>query len=644
MTGENAESMKAKMNIRLQGLNEVQQTGVKELEKELGFEQSDAGFPVTVQKNEKGLKICFSGGQAVLSYEREVEFYRGLGLLMEQLTQVRNPEERRNVEEHACFEDLAYMLDNSRNAVVNLHTLKKQIRQMALMGFHSLLLYTEDTYEIQGEPFWGYMRGRFTAKELKELDQYGRMFGIELVPCIQTLAHLNQIFQWDAYREVHDISDILLCGEAKTYELLERMIQTCSECFSSRKINIGMDEAELTGRGNYLNRNGYLPVADIMLTHLNKVTDICRKYGFAPMMWSDMFFKMLKNGGYHEEDLEGIDKVREKIPEDLELIYWDYYSRSKEQYRRMLEKHKLLTDHIGFAGGAWKWNGFAPLCIHSAYASREALPCCKEQEIRHILVTAWGDNGAECSSFVTMPVLQIYAEFCYKGYAEPDEVIAGRLLTCCHMKLDDFRLLDSLNLTPDNPAPGRVSVGPQKYLFYQDILLGLYDRHVDEETYPAHFKECAQQLAEAGERAGEYAYIFENLEALSKVLEIKCTIGIELKRAYDEKNQEKLSEIKERLGILLSSIEAFHTTLTTQWYRENKPFGMDVLDLRIGGLKERVRRAEWTIDQYLQHHHIDSIPELETERLLLDERENPGYRTLPVGHNSWSQIVSVNAL
>ena len=56
---------------------------------------------------------------------------------------------------------------------------------------------------------------------------------------------------------------------------------------------------------------------------------------------------------------------------------------------------------------------------------------------------------------------------------------------------------------------------------------------MDEETYPIHFKECAQKLAEAGERAGEYAYIFENLKALSKVLEIKCTIGIELKRAYD---------------------------------------------------------------------------------------------------------------
>ena len=635
--------MESKIKILLQGINEIQQTGVGELEQELEIEQSDTGFPVAVQKNGKGLRICFSSNKAVLAYEKEVEFYRGLGIIAEHLAAAGDPAEREDVEEYACFEELSYMLDNSRNAVVNMCTLKKQIRQMALMGFHSLLLYTEDTYEIPGEPFWGYMRGRFTGEELKELDQYGRIFGIELVPCIQSLAHLNQIFQWDAYQEVRDISDILLCGEAKTYELLDKMIKRCSECFSSRKINIGMDEAELTGRGKYLNRNGYQPVADIMLAHLDKVTAICRKYGFRPMMWSDMFFKMLKNGGYYEDDLEGIDKIREKIPKDLELIYWDYYSRRKEQYSHMLEKHKLLTDHIGFAGGAWKWNGFAPLCIHSACASREALPCCKEHGIKHVLVTAWGDNGAECSNFVVMPVLQIYAEFCYKGYVEPDEVIAKRLLTCCHMRLEDFKILDFLNFTPDNPSPGRVSVGPQKYLFYQDILVGLYDRHVDEETYPVHFKECAQQLAEAGKRAGEYAYIFENLEALSEVLEIKCTMGIELKKAYDEKNKEKLSELGERLNVLLFRIEKFHKILTIQWYRENKPFGMDVLDLRIGGLKERVRRAEWTIDQYLQCK-IDAIPELEAERMLLDERDNPGYNTLPIGHNTWSQIVSANVL
>lgn len=73
-------SVKTKINIRLQGLSKRQQDGVKELEKELEFEQSDQGFPVVVRKNESGLRIGFGREQAVLSYEREVDFIVGWGL------------------------------------------------------------------------------------------------------------------------------------------------------------------------------------------------------------------------------------------------------------------------------------------------------------------------------------------------------------------------------------------------------------------------------------------------------------------------------------------------------------------------------------------------------------------------------------
>ena len=40
------------------------------------------------------------------------------------------------------------------------------------MGYDTLELYTEDTYEIEGEPYFGYMRGRYTAREIKEIDVY----------------------------------------------------------------------------------------------------------------------------------------------------------------------------------------------------------------------------------------------------------------------------------------------------------------------------------------------------------------------------------------------------------------------------------------------------------------------------------------
>ena len=45
------------------------------------------------------------------------------------------------------FRTFGTMLDCSRNAVPNLHTLKKWVDLTASLGYNTLLLYTEDTYE-----------------------------------------------------------------------------------------------------------------------------------------------------------------------------------------------------------------------------------------------------------------------------------------------------------------------------------------------------------------------------------------------------------------------------------------------------------------------------------------------------------------
>jgi N-acetyl-beta-hexosaminidase len=125
------------------------------------------------------------------------------------------------------------------------------------MGFDALYLYTEDTYEVPGLPGFGHMRGRFTAEEIRGCDSYAKLFGIELIPCIQTLAHLNGLMRWPEFRQVRDCGDILLIGDERTYELIDSMLSAARDMYSTDKINIGMDEAEMTGLGEYLKRNGY---------------------------------------------------------------------------------------------------------------------------------------------------------------------------------------------------------------------------------------------------------------------------------------------------------------------------------------------------------------------------------------------------
>lgn len=105
------------------------------------------------------------------------------------------------------------------------------------------MLYTEDTYEISGEPRFGYQRGRYSQAELRELDAYAASLGMELVGCIQTLAHLEQIRRWPDYQAVKDYESVLLVGEPKTYELIGKVLDAMGGALRSRRIHIGMDEA-----------------------------------------------------------------------------------------------------------------------------------------------------------------------------------------------------------------------------------------------------------------------------------------------------------------------------------------------------------------------------------------------------------------
>jgi len=151
---------------------------------------------------------------------------------------------------------LGVMIDCSRNAVPTVQTLKDFLQRIAVLGYTTLYLYMEDTYKLDAYPYFGYMRGSFSQEELKEIDAFAALLAIEVVPCIQTLAHLTNALQWPYAQQIKDTDDILLVGEDATYHLIEEMIRTMVSCFRTNRIHIGFDEAHLLGLGRYLQKNG----------------------------------------------------------------------------------------------------------------------------------------------------------------------------------------------------------------------------------------------------------------------------------------------------------------------------------------------------------------------------------------------------
>ncbi len=608
--------------------NTEELTAISELQQLLGFTISENGRTVCIEHITVGFAVVKDSNSIKIQYSRKETLFRSILILTANIDK-----ESFNVKETNSFEDLGLLVDMSRNAVLRLETVKDLVRHMAVLGYNSLQLYTEDTFEVKDEPYFGYMRGRLTGEEIKEIDSYCKLFGIELIPCIQCLAHINQITRYANYDPIVDVNDILLVNEKSTYDFLENIFKSVSVNFSSKKINIGMDEAHMLGLGKYLDKHGYQKRFDIMIQHLEKVRALCKKYGLEPRMWSDMFFRLIYGGEYYKEDTDFSPELLEKIPKDVMLLYWDYYSFDYNRYDSMLKKHLKISENVGFAGGAWKWTGFAPDNAYSIGTVKSSLKACSDNKIKSFLLTCWGDNGAEASIFSILPSIYYCAENAYTGSFEKDKFKA---LT--GISFDDFMKVDLPNRIVQSDYERN---NASKFFLYNDILIGTFDSLAFDGISNIYEKH-AQELKSVCVKAGRYSYMFNILQKLCEVLAVKAEIGVNIKKAYDNKDSAYLKQMVEfTLPTLIDRLKSFYREFNFQWHKENKAFGFEVQCIRLGGLITRVEYVKERLSSYIQGE-IPVIEELEQERMPFNYFSNLDLDRLI--YNLWNVITSPSVI
>lgn len=614
----------------------VQQSRCLEIVQSSGLlKDIDKGDVIYVKTIDRGIQLERLEDCWILSCNGLNGFVRAISLVIQHSNEVKGF----LYEEQKTIDDLGTLIDCSRNAVPHVTALKKMFCHLAIMGYNAVQLYTEDTFEIDGYEYFGYLRGAYTNHELKELDTYASDLGIELVPCIQTLAHMKHALRWDSFREITDCDDILLVGEEKTYKLIEAMFEAMSSGLSSRRINIGMDEAHMLGLGKYLQNNGYQDRVKIMCKHLEKVMAIARKYGYKPMMWSDMFYRLLNGGDYYETGNKLDKEVLKLIPEDLELIYWDYYSTDVDHYNHMFSSHQHMKRPITFAGGAWKWIGFTPQNAESIKAGEAAYEACVSNNIQQVLVTAWGDNGSEASMFSILPVLNYWAEKSWTSKAQK-EWFDQRFRLSCAMDYKDFMMIDLCN--PDH-LDSKSSLGhnPNKYLLYQDPLMSILDFDQRGQQFNNYYADAYERLSFVASTNDRWQVLFDTQAKLSHVLSIKADLGKKIRKAYTSGNIELLSLIaNEDIHELLKRLDTFTVSYRRQWSNENKAFGGESFDIRIGGTKERLKATQGRLQDYIEGR-IDCIEELEA--CLLPQK----YEKVPDSHFScvhWEDVTSIGNL
>ena len=121
---------------------------------------------------------CFAvektGNEIRVTYQNDTELYRSLLLAAQLIAEKKDGV----IVQEEQFDTKGVMLDMSRAGVMKMEKVKEYIEYMALMGLNSLMLYMEDVFEVDGLEYFGYMRGRYSKNDLKEIDQYGLQYGV----------------------------------------------------------------------------------------------------------------------------------------------------------------------------------------------------------------------------------------------------------------------------------------------------------------------------------------------------------------------------------------------------------------------------------------------------------------------------------
>lgn len=499
------------------------------------------------------------------------------------------------------FENFGTMIDLSRGAVFNISYIKYLIRTKALMGANEMWLYMEDVYELIDYPVFGYLRGKYTKDELLEIVEYSKIFGVKLIPAIQTLGHMEQFLRWNKARPYKDQSEILIANNENTYKLIDSMFKLMKEVFETDKIHIGLDETFGLGFGSYFKQYGFKNPRDIFLDHLVLVEKIAKEHGFSDILvWSDMFYRtQSKTNSYYDLEMNFNEEVLNKIPKSITLVYWDYYNEKYEIVDKMIKNHKQLNRKITFASGTWIWTRFTYDKVKTDKTALVHLEAANNNGIKDFILTQWGDDGAYGDHLTTL--LGVY-ELSVKANTEND---------FCKKTFNDITSLDydillnktKLNETTMNQV-GLLWDDPQYAMYLNNFTynnLDNFDKHIKElETLIKLYEKDIAYENELNIVLSNYYKILGRkamIESYIKNEEINASI-------YFEKQIHYLNKL--------------NNTFRNRWYKLNKMYGLDVIQSRFG---TQIIRAEEMINLEKEYNNknITKIDGLLDKTAVYDE-------------------------
>jgi len=286
--------------------------------------------------------------------------------------------------------------DVCRGRVPKLKSLLAQARLLAAYKINQLQYYIEHTYRFRGHPLIGRSADPLTPDDIITLDRYCQELGIELVPSLASFGHMGNVLTLAPYRHLaedygigkyRDISAIpewarhlrgwtLSPANPEVYNFLDSLFAEFLPCFSSNKFNVCCDETWDLGCGQSYNLCHRKGKGEVYLSHIIKLSELCRKYGKRMMFWGDI--------------IRHYPRLISRIPKDVIVLDWGYGASHNFEAIRDFTRTGLETYACP---GTSSWVSLFPRLPEAEANIAGFAAAGKKHGAAGLLTTDWGDGG-----------------------------------------------------------------------------------------------------------------------------------------------------------------------------------------------------------------------------------------------------------
>lgn len=202
--------------------------------------------------------------------------------------------------------------DMSRGQVSTEENIKKILRFEAKFKLNCYLPYMEDIIHFKDFPEIGKDRGRFTEKEVDELQNYAARYHVKFIPDFESLGHQENLLNIKKFRKYAEYPGAASFNTQSdsAVNFVKKLIGDFIPWFKSEYFHIGGDESFDVGMGASkaaVNRYG---LATVNANYYKKIYDFVKSHGKKVIMYGDM---VLRN-----------PQSLTMLPKDLIIMDWHY--------------------------------------------------------------------------------------------------------------------------------------------------------------------------------------------------------------------------------------------------------------------------------------------------------------------------------